>query len=61
MIPRALAAVLAAAVIFLGIHVVLLAATTVIAAAITFLLYGIARTVADCGWRTVPCRRRFAW
>ena len=61
MIPRVLLAALAAAVIFLGIHVELLAATAVIAGAILFVLYGIAGVIADCGGRIVPVRRRFAW
>lgn len=61
MIIRALFAALAAAVTFLGIHLVLLVATVIIAAAVVFLLYCIASVLADCGGRIMPCRRRFAW
>ncbi len=61
MIPRAVLAALAAAVTFLGIHVVLLAAVAVIAVALAVLAFAIARAVADCGWRVQPYRRRFAW
>lgn len=61
MIARALAAVLAAAVAFLGIHVVLLAAAVVIAAILAVLGFAIAGVLTDCGWRLQPCRRRFAW
>ena len=61
MTVRALFAAVAAAVIFLGIHVVLLVATVAIAAVIILLLNRIASTVADCGARTVPRKRRPAW
>ena len=61
MTARVLAAILAAAVALLGVHLVLAVAAAVIAVALAVLGFKIAVTVADCGWRVQPCRRRFAW
>jgi hypothetical protein len=61
MIARALAAVLAAAVAFLGVHLVIAVAAAVIVVILAALGLAIATIVAECGWGIQPCRRRFAW
>jgi hypothetical protein len=57
MIARALAAVLAAAVVFLGVHLVLAVAAVAVMAVVVLLLALIFRVTAQTGWRTVPCKR----
>lgn len=61
MIARTVLAIVAAAVAFLGVHLVLAVAAAVIAVTLAVLGFKIAVIVADCGWRVQPCRRRFAW
>jgi hypothetical protein len=61
MIARALLAVLAAAVAFLGVHLALAVAAAVIVVILAALGLSIAILVAECGWGVQPCRRRFAW
>lgn len=60
MIARALAAVLAAAVAVLGIHLVLLVAAVTIAAVVVVLGWAVAERVARTGWRADPYGSRYA-
>lgn len=61
MTGRVIAATLAAALAFLGAHVVIVVAAVVITVTLAALAIGIAVLVAESGWRVQPCRRRFAW
>lgn len=61
MIARVLLATLAAALAFLGVHLVIAVAVVVIAVTLAGLTLAIAIAVAESGWRVHPCRRRFAW
>jgi hypothetical protein len=61
MIARVLAATLAAALAFLGVHLVIVVAAVAITVTLAALAIGIAVLVAESGWSIQPCRRRSAW
>lgn len=61
MIARVLAAVLAAAVAVLGIHLVLAVAAVAAIAAVFFLAWRIDAVTIRTGWGVVPVRRSPSW